>query len=213
MLEPVVVMENVFYQRKITKIFDLKGSTKNRHVEPDNGPLKSFEAALIERRKYRRHLLHYYQCSEVNANAKNKSCDVSPPVSPVIQVCGQTLLDDNFAALTDGGPFPLKHRAKVYFSKAVLNDTLFLSRVNIVDYSILVGFDEENHEIVVGIIDYMRQYDFIKRMERVGKSTAGLLTGQTAETTIIQPPQYKKRFQNAMERYFMTIPDKWLSHD
>jgi hypothetical protein len=29
--------------------------------------------------------------------------------------------------------------------------------VNVVDYSILVGFDENSHEIVVGIIDYMRQ--------------------------------------------------------
>lgn len=37
------------------------------------------------------------------------------------------------------------------------NDTLFLSIVNVVDYSILVGFDENTHEVVVGIIDYMRQ--------------------------------------------------------
>lgn len=92
-----------------------------------------------------------------------------------------------------------------------MNDTLFLSIVNIVDYSILVGFDEESHEIVVGIIDYMRQYDIIKRMERMGKSVV-MITGQ-AEPTIIQPPQYRKRFQIAMERYFMTIPDKWITHD
>jgi 1-phosphatidylinositol-3-phosphate 5-kinase len=38
------------------------------------------------------------------------------------------------------------------------------------------------------------------------------LTGQ-AEPTIIQPPQYKKRFSLAMERYFMTVPDKWIAHD
>jgi 1-phosphatidylinositol-3-phosphate 5-kinase len=67
-------------------------------------------------------------------------------------------------------PFPLKHRAKLYFHKAVLNDTLFLSIVNVVDYSILVGFDENSHEIVVGIIDYLRQYDIVKKMERMGKS-------------------------------------------
>ena len=94
-----------------------------------------------------------------------------------------------------------------------MNDTLFLSIVNVVDYSILVGVDESTHEVVIGIIDYMRQYDFLKRMERVGKSTAGILTGQTAETTIIQPTQYRKRFQTAMERYFSTTPDKWISHD
>lgn len=45
----------------------------------------------------------------------------------------------------------------MFFHKAVQNDTLFLSIVNVVDYSILVGFDENTHEVVVGIIDYMRQ--------------------------------------------------------
>jgi 1-phosphatidylinositol-3-phosphate 5-kinase len=113
--------------------------------------------------------------------------------------------------LTTGRPFPLKHRAKMYFSKAVSNDTFFLSIISVVDYSILVGFDEDKHEIVVGIIDYMRQYDIVKRMERMGKSV-GMLTGQ-AEPTIIQPPMYKKRFNAAMERYFMDIPDKWVSHE
>jgi 1-phosphatidylinositol-3-phosphate 5-kinase len=55
------------------------------------------------------------------------------------------------------------------FHTAIMNDTLFLSLVNVVDYSIVVGLDEENHELVVGIIDYMRQYDIIKRVERMGK--------------------------------------------
>jgi hypothetical protein len=99
---------------------------------------------------------------------------------PVAEREGQVLLDDNLMELTNGRPFPLKHRAKVttvqrgtyvqtklltllrtvaqlFFHKAVQNDTLFLSIVNVVDYSILVGFDENTHEIVVGIIDYMRQ--------------------------------------------------------
>ena len=48
-------------------------------------------------------------------------------------------------------------------------------------------------------------------MERMGKSV-GMLTGQ-AEPTIIQPPQYRNRFQTAMDRYFMTVPDKWVAHD
>jgi hypothetical protein len=50
--------------------------------------------------------------------------------------------------------------AQLFFHKAVQNDTLFLSIVNVVDYSILVGFDENTHEVVVGIIDYMRQVRF-----------------------------------------------------
>jgi hypothetical protein len=55
------------------------------------------------------------------------------------------------------------------------------------------------------------QYDIIKRMERMGKSV-GMIAGQ-AEPTIIQPSQYRKRFSLAMERYFMTIPDKWITHE
>jgi hypothetical protein len=44
-------------------------------------------------------------------------------------------------------------------------------------------------------------------MERMGKSV-GMIAGQ-AEPTIIQPPAYRNRFQNAMQRYFMMVPDKW----
>lgn len=46
---------------------------------------------------------------------------------------------------------------------------------------------------VVGIIDYMRQYDIIKRVESVSK-TMTMITGQ-AEPTIVQPSLYKARFQ------------------
>ena len=46
------------------------------------------------------------------------------------------------------------------------NDTLFLSIVNVVDYSILVGLDENTHEVVVGIIDYMRQVRWVQYVDR-----------------------------------------------
>ena len=92
---------------------------------------------------------------------------------------------------------------------SILNDTLFLSIINIIDYSILVGIDEEKHELVIGIIDYMRQYDIIKQMERVGKSVSMIAGAQ--QPTIIQPQAYKMRFQNAMEKFFTTTPTKWTT--
>ena len=100
-------------------------------------------------------------------------------------------------------------RSKAIFHMSILNDTLFLSIINIIDYSILVGIDEEKMELVVGIIDYLRQYDILKQLERVGKSV-GMVAGQDSPT-IIQPPLYKQRFQNAMEKYFATVPGKWTS--
>lgn len=49
-------------------------------------------------------------------------------------------------------------------------------------------------------------------MESVGKGTVGMVTGQGGPT-IIQPSQYRKRFTTAMDRYFMTVPDKWISYE
>lgn len=183
--ENAVVMENIFYKRNITRVFDLKGSSRARYVEISGARGDDLDDALVKRRRARR----------------NKQ---TPPARTDSQ---QVLLDDNLMELTRGRPFPLKHRAKLYFDKAALNDTEFLSVINVVDYSILVGFDEDSHELVVGIIDYLRQYDFVKRMERMGKSV-GMLTGQ-AEPTIIQPPQYCRRFTSSLERYFMAVPDKF----
>ena len=53
------------------------------------------------------------------------------------------------------------------------------------------------------------EYDIMKQMERVGKSLP-MVVGSEAPT-IIQPPLYKARFSNAMERYFMGIPNKWTT--
>jgi 1-phosphatidylinositol-3-phosphate 5-kinase len=193
-MEQVVIMENLFFDRNITRIFDLKGSSRQRYVDilGENGEkIDDFDNYLLKKRNCRRH-----------KNSKG----------PVEFNPNKVCMDDNLMELTRGKPIPLKHKAKVIFHKAVMNDTLFLSIINIVDYSILVGIDEDTNELVVGIIDYMRQYDIIKRMERMGKSVGTMIAGQ-AEPTVIQPPQYRKRFQNAMERYFMTVPDKWIQND
>jgi len=138
-----------------------------------------------------------------NESSESSSVNDSKPQSQ------QVLLDENLAEWTHGHPIPLQDQSMKVFKASTNNDSIFLSFINVVDYSILVGIDEDNHELVVGIIDYMRQYDIIKKMERVGKSV-GMIAGQ-AEPTIIQPPSYKARFLMAMDRYFMSVPDKWTT--
>ncbi|GAA0151031.1 kinase [Lithospermum erythrorhizon] len=44
------------------------------------------------------------------------------------------------------------------------------------DYSLLVGIDEERHELVLGIIDFMRQYTWDKHLETWVKAS-GILGG------------------------------------
>lgn len=77
------------------------------------------------------------------------------------------------------------------------------------DYSLLVGVDEEKHELVLGIIDFMRQYTWDKHLETWVKAS-GILGGPKNESpTIISPKQYKKRFRKAMTTYFLMVPDQW----
>jgi len=82
--------------------------------------------------------------------------------------------------------------------------------IDVMDYSLLVGVDEEKHELVLGIIDFMRQYTWDKHLETWVKSS-GILGGpKNASPTVISPMQYKKRFRKAMSAYFIVIPEQWM---
>ena len=54
------------------------------------------------------------------------------------------------------------------------------------------------------IIDYVRTFTLDKRLEMYVKKTAG-----RGLPTIVDPELYRKRFCEAMERYFTVVPDKW----
>ncbi|KAI8367667.1 uncharacterized protein BYT42DRAFT_618085 [Radiomyces spectabilis] len=157
----ILVMENLFYQRVVKKIFDLKGSMRNRHV----------------------------------------------------QVTGkenEVLLDENMVELMFQSPLFLRSHSKEMLRGSLHNDTLFLSRLDVMDYSLLVGVDEERQELVVGIVDFIRTFTWDKKLESWVKES-GILGGGGKEPTIISPRQYRLRFREAMDRYFFTVPDFWAT--
>lgn len=43
-------------------------------------------------------------------------------------------------------------QSKAILELAIENDTEFLSKCNIMDYSLLVGIDKDKHEMTVGIV-------------------------------------------------------------
>ena len=49
-------------------------------------------------------------------------------------------------------PLFIRPHSKAVLSKAIHNDSEFLSSHSVMDYSLLVGIDEVNFELVVGII-------------------------------------------------------------
>uniref|UniRef100_A0A803KQV4 1-phosphatidylinositol-3-phosphate 5-kinase n=1 Tax=Chenopodium quinoa TaxID=63459 RepID=A0A803KQV4_CHEQI len=156
----VLVMENLLYRRNVTKLYDLKGSSRSRY-NPDS-------------------------------SGSNK-----------------VLLDQNLIEAMPTSPIFVGNKAKRLLERAVWNDTSFLASVDVMDYSLLVGVDKGKHELVLGIIDFMRQYTWDKHLETWVKAS-GILGGpKNVSPTVISPKQYKKRFRKAMTTYFLMVPDTW----
>ncbi|XP_046701907.1 1-phosphatidylinositol 3-phosphate 5-kinase isoform X8 [Silurus meridionalis] len=158
----LLVMENLFYGRKMAQVFDLKGSLRNRNVKTDQG---------------------------------KESCEV-------------VLLDENLLKLVHDNPLYIRSHCKAILRAAIHSDAYFLSSHLIIDYSLLVGRDDTSDQLVVGIIDYIRTFTWDKKLEMVVKST-GILGGQGKMPTVVSPELYRARFCEAMDKYFLMVPDHW----
>nr|XP_043871054.1 1-phosphatidylinositol 3-phosphate 5-kinase [Solea senegalensis] len=158
----LLVMENLFYGRKMAQVFDLKGSLRNRNVKTESG---------------------------------KESCEV-------------VLLDENLLKLIHDNPLYIRSHCKAILRAAIHSDAYFLSSHLIIDYSLLVGRDDATDQLVVGIIDYIRTFTWDKRLEMVVKST-GILGGQGKMPTVVSPELYRARFCEAMDKYFLMVPDHW----
>ncbi|KAI3512463.1 hypothetical protein L1887_19779 [Cichorium endivia] len=156
----VLVMENLLFGRNLTRLYDLKGSSRSRYNADSSGSNK-------------------------------------------------VLLDQNLIEAMPTSPIFVGNRAKRLLERAVWNDTAFLASIDVMDYSLLVGVDEEKHELVLGIIDFMRQYTWDKHLETWVKASGFLGGPKNASPTVISPKQYKKRFRKAMTTYFLMVPDQW----
>ncbi|KAJ9068984.1 Mitochondrial distribution and morphology protein 12 [Entomophthora muscae] len=155
----VLIMENLFYERRISRIFDLKGSMRNRHVQ--------------------------------STGKEN-----------------EVLLDENLMEIICRSPIFIRAHAKQLLHMAIFNDTKFLSSLKVMDYSLLVGFDEERKELVVGMVDFIRTFTWDKKLESWVKET-GFLGGGGEQPTIVSPSNYKHRFRAFMDKYFLMVPDKY----
>ncbi|XP_055021773.1 1-phosphatidylinositol 3-phosphate 5-kinase isoform X2 [Boleophthalmus pectinirostris] len=155
----LLVIENLFYGRKMAQVFDLKGSLRNRNVKTDSG---------------------------------KESCEV-------------VLLDENLLKLIHDNPLYIRSHCKSILRAAIHSDAYFLSSHLIIDYSLLVGRDDATDQLVVGIIDYIRTFTWDKRLEMVVKS----MGGQGKMPTVVSPELYRARFCEAMDKYFLMVPDHW----
>ena len=152
----VLVMENLFYDRAPTRIFDLKGSMRNRKIQ---------------------------STGEQN----------------------EVLLDENMVEFIYESPLFAREHSKKLLKASVWNDTLFLARQDVMDYSLMVAVDEARKELVVGIIDCIRTYTWDKKLESWIKDR-GFAGGGRNRPTVTSPKEYKSRFREAMDRYVLQAP-------
>ena len=134
----------------------------------------------------------------------------------------ETVLDENLFRFNNGYPLLLSEAAKQRLTRALWNDTLFLASINVMDYSLLVGMVQtssgqgahashaaanaitvsdgrgEEWTLVFGVIDYCRQFTWKEEAE-----------SRIKRATVIQPKQYKRRFREALHRYFMASIEKY----
>lgn len=147
----LLVTENLFYDRSPSRIFDLKGSMRNRKIQ---------------------------STGEQN----------------------EVLLDENMVEYIYESPLFAREHSKKLLRASVWNDTLFLARQNVMDYSLMIAVDEERKELVVGIIDCIRTYTWDKKLESWIKDR-GFAGGGRNRPTVTSPKEYKSRFREAMARY------------
>ncbi|KAL2813550.1 hypothetical protein BJX63DRAFT_215295 [Aspergillus granulosus] len=152
----LLLMENLFYDRVPTRIFDLKGSMRNRKVQ--------------------------------STGERN-----------------EVLLDENMVEFIYETPLFAREHSKKLLSLSVWNDTLFLGRQNVMDYSLMIAIDESRSELVVGVIDCIRTYTWDKRLESWIKDR-GFAGGGKNRPTVTSPREYKSRFREAMARYVLQAP-------
>lgn len=113
----------------------------------------------------------------------------------------RTKMDLNFLEDFKGIPLAISLEAKRVLDAAIWNDSLFLSKQNIIDYSLLVMISEKQGKIVAGIIDYMEQYTLEKAIESKYKKAVG-----TELPTITHPNVYRQRFRiQVTQLYFMSL--------
>ena len=113
----------------------------------------------------------------------------------------QTKMDLNFLDDLSGMPIFLSPETKRIFDAGIWNDTLFLAKQNVVDYSLLLMICPETGKIEAGIIDYLQQYNFEKAVESKYKKVV-----RTELPTITHPVTYKERFRSQLiNGFFLSL--------
>lgn len=125
----LLIMENLFFDCNIDNKFDLKGSLRNRLVDPNdqNGE----ETVLLDE--------NLIQCESFHHST---FWLIYWRFSSIYFSFSVSFLD----------PLYILTHSKVILREAISRDTIFLEKNDVMDYSLLVGLDKSGRMLVLGII-------------------------------------------------------------
>ena len=115
----------------------------------------------------------------------------------------EVLLDENLVETIFESPLFVRDHARKLLHASVFNDTMWLCKQNVMDYSLMAGFDDERKELIVGIIDCIRTYTWDKKLESWIKDRG------KNKPTITSPKEYRNRFRVSMMQYVLQSPTPW----
>ncbi|CAK4030647.1 1-phosphatidylinositol-3-phosphate 5-kinase [Lecanosticta acicola] len=115
----------------------------------------------------------------------------------------EVLLDENLVETIFERPLFVREHSRKLLQASVFNDTLWLCKQNVMDYSLMAGFDDQRKELIVGIIDCIRTYTWDKKLESWIKDRG------KNKPTITSPKDYRNRFRVSMMQYVLQAPNCW----
>lgn len=204
----ILVMENLFYECNISFIYDLKGSMRNRKVEINVAAAADAEMSTGgEETSANGNSASVDQATGSSNSRGNNVHDEAKLYQNNHAQTSTVLMDENLRLISTVYPLYVHPHSKRLLMEAIFRDSEFLRAHVVMDYSLLVGFDDQYSEYAVGIIDYVRLFNWEKEIEfRVKK------LGKTIDPTIVHPSQYQRRFLDAINEYFVDVPDKWAPY-
>lgn len=205
------------------RVFDLKGVGPKRRAPSTDPSIKPDTDADLSPGD-----VENIHDRDVGCGKSGHECSGNPSLNRMdMHVGSHVLLDEDFRLLNNGSALKLEPNSFRFLQSALHNDTLFLSCLQIVDYSLLLAVEKSSDrgspEIIAGIIDYLRPFTWEKRLESVVKTVNINLTqigsilsrGENEEPhcelavapTIIRPELYARRFRtNILSLFSSPIP-------
>ncbi|KAM3728321.1 1-phosphatidylinositol 3-phosphate 5-kinase [Dirofilaria immitis] len=163
---------------KLTTLCKVYGVYRICYKNKNSGQQLKVDVLVMEYLFYRRNVKQVW---DLKGSQRNRMATEGKRTADLV------LLDENLVKDLWNNQLYIHPHSKAALSMAISNDSHFLSAQHVMDYSLLVGVDETNNELILGIVDYMRTYTLDKKLESWVKIVA--IPGAHLPT-VISPEMY-----------------------